>query len=104
MNLYKLLLIAMMLTATINATEYTFTKKSTFNPLLINGYKLCENNATQKIKEEAIATYLGCSIDTKKYEINSRLLNYGDRSITLDECSVEATYEVTSNYFDDNDF
>ncbi len=104
MNIIRLFLVTLLVIATLNATEYTLTKTAQFNPFVINGYESCEANATSKIKEAVIREYIGCITDAKDYNVNITLLSYGDRSITLNECSIEATFDVTSEYLSENDF
>lgn len=104
MNIYRLVLAIVIFISTLNATEYTFTKTAPFNPLLVNGYESCEANATKMIREEAIKEYIGCDTDTKAYKIDVTKISQGARSITLDECSIESTFSITSEYFEKNDF
>jgi len=88
-------------TSILFATEYTITKKAHFNPLLVSGYEQCENSAINMIKKEAINDYIGCE-SNNQYDISITHLRYGKRKITLDECSIEATLEVSSNFLNEH--
>lgn len=104
MNIYKLLLVAVTIISNLGANEYTFSKTASFNPLLSNGYELCEANATQMIKKEALKEYMGCSTDISPYDVITTFVKQGDRNITLDKCTIESTYSVKSKYLDKNDW
>lgn len=104
MNIFKLLLVIVTIVSSLNASEYTFTQTAPFNPLLSNGYEICESNATKIIKEKAVKEYMGCETDTTPYNVITSLVKEGDKSITLDECTIESTFSVSSKYLDKNDW
>ena len=90
-------------TSILFATEYTITKKAHFNPLLVSGYEQCENSAINMIKKEAINDYIGCE-SNNQYDISITQLRYGKRTITLDECIIEATLEINSKLLSKNNY
>ena len=102
MNILKLSLIILSVT-TLYAQEYTITKVAPFNPLLVGAYKLCENNATNLIKEEAIINYIGCKSENS-YDISVLEMKQGKRNITLSECSIETTVDVKSDILETNKY
>ena len=106
MKHYKLLTMACVgvVTMALQAQEYTMTKSAPFNPLLTHGYELCEANVTKMIEEEAVSKYMGCKVDIKRYQISVEHVSQGDRSLSLDECTIEETVTVTSEYLDNNDY
>ncbi len=104
MSAFKALIVIAVLVSALTASEHTFTKTAPFNPLLVSGYDSCEANATNMIKQKALREYMGCESDAEAYKIDVTLVSHGDRSITLEECKVEATFSVTSEYLDENDY
>jgi hypothetical protein len=104
MKFTKPFLATLLLISTLSATDYTITKSAPFNPLLSNGYESCEANATKMIEQKAINEYFGCSVYLMKYDIHVKQQFLGNRSITQNECKIEATYSVSSKYLDANDY
>ncbi len=99
---YKLLVAFSTLTS-LHATEYTITKKVSYD-ILKESYGECDKNATSLIEKDAIERYVGCQADLSKYSIDFRHINFGDRLVAQDHCSVESTVEVSSDFLDEHDY
>ena len=100
---YKSLLLIVTILTSLSAKEYTITKKVSYD-ILKESYEDCDKNATKQIEEDAIAKYVGCETDLSKYSIDFRHINFGDRLVTQNHCSVESTVEVSSDFLDEHDY
>lgn len=103
MMLYKSLLIMVTVLTALSAQEYTITKKVSYD-ILKESYEDCDRNATMQIETSAIEKYIGCEADLSKYSIEFRHINFGDRLVSQNQCSVESTVEVSSDFLDAHDY